>query len=182
MTACFFARSAVLLFSLGLALYYDLKETRIKNFITLPAALTGLALNVYEGGITGLQLSLKGWLMPILALLILYRINVMGAGDIKLFAAIGAIMGLPFTVYCFMFSVYIGGLISVGLLWKRKQFKRRMLQVLNYVKFILVTKQIPVYVSEGDTGSKFIFSAAIVPGAIVQFLLAASWPDQIYRW
>ncbi|ADG83272.1 peptidase A24A prepilin type IV [Thermincola ferriacetica] len=170
-TVCFIGKSLILIIILGLALYYDIREQKIKNFITLPAAVLGLATNLMEGGLTGLLFSIKGWLVPVAVLMVLYRINVMGAGDIKLFAAIGAVMGLPFTAYSFVFSVYTGGVIALVILLKKRVFIRRMQDVCNYFKYIFLTGRLAKYSGDDDKSSKFIFSTAIVPGTMIQYII-----------
>jgi len=161
----------LLLSTLILALYHDIKEQKIKNYVTYSAALLGLTVNVAEHGLDGLVFALIGWFTPIIVLGFWYIANIMGAGDIKLFSAIGAIMGLPFTMYSFTYSVYFGGLIALIILYKRKQFRRRMYRIYEYLCFIAATRKIAPYCAKADNQSKFIFSAAIVPGTIVHLFL-----------
>lgn len=155
---------------LCLSLYHDIREQKIKNVVTLPGAVFGLLINTYERGFDGCIFSLKGWIGPILLLAALHMINAMGGGDIKLFSAIGSIMGLNFALYSITFSVYIGGVIAVGLLLARKQLLSRVYRVLAYLGSMLRTGLIFPYCQKGDTESKFIFSTAIVPGTILQLL------------
>ncbi|WP_418792180.1 A24 family peptidase [Phosphitispora sp. TUW77] len=171
MITLFMVKSFILAVALGTALYFDIRYCRIKNSVTYPAAVGGFLINFAEYGTPGLLFALKGWLIPVLALFVFYYINVMGAGDIKLFAAIGAIMGVSFVMYCFLFSVYIGGIIACGLLIRRKQFMYRMKMVCGYAKTVFLTGGLFPYGIKGDNNSKFIFTAAIVPGTIVNWVL-----------
>lgn len=164
-------KTILLMTALAMALYYDVKEQKIKNFITYPAAMLGLALNMTEHGLAGLGFTLVGWLIPVTVLGLFYVTNIMGAGDIKLFAAIGAIMGLPFTVYSFVYSVFFGGLIALAVLLKRRQFCLRMKRIYEYLCFVAVTRRIQPYCAKNDKQGKFIFSSAIVPGTILHLLL-----------
>lgn len=154
-----------------LSLYFDIRENKIKNFITLPAAMLGIILNTLEKGIDGLLFSITGWVVPVVFLIILYFINVMGAGDIKLYAAIGAIMGMPFVLYSFIFSVYFGGLIAIVLLLKRKEFIYRIKNIVSYFLGLIFSLRIIPYCRKNDTYSKFAFSIAIVPAALLEFIL-----------
>lgn len=164
-------KSLILLTCLSLALYQDIKIQKIKNIVTFPIALTGFAVNFLQWGPVGTLVSLKGWLVPVAVLIVFYYINVMGAGDIKLFAAIGAVMGLRFAMYSFVYSVFAGGVIAVMLLIFRKQFKEKMRRVFDYLKYTLFTGQLSIYSRKGDISSKFIFSTAIVPGTLYQLYL-----------
>lgn len=156
---------------LALALYYDLRQHKIKNFITLPAAVAGCALNLWDQGWLGLVAALQGWLVPVLLLILLYFINVMGAGDIKLFAAIGAIMGLPFALESFAYTVFIGSAIALVLLIRKKEFLGRMAGLSRYIKLTMLSGKLVPYGQKGDTSSKFAFTIAIVPGTLVQLVL-----------
>ncbi len=164
-------KSLLLVAVLVLAMYFDVREKKIKNYITIPAALAGAVINFTEHGAAGLAVSLQGWVIPVLVLFVLYYTNIMGAGDIKLFAAIGSIMGLPFLSYSFLFSVYCGGLVALFILIKRKVFFDRMKRVFSYLKYILLTGQLAAYSAKEDTDSKFIFTTAVVPGTMLQLVL-----------
>jgi len=175
MTGLFTAKTLILAVTLAAALFFDIRYCRIKNAVTYPAAAAGILVNFTEFGAPGALLAVKGWLFPVLVLFVLYYINVMGAGDIKLFAAIGAIMGLPFVVYCFLLSVYIGGVIACWLLIRRGQFRDRMRKLYDYAKTVLFSGRLFPYSVKGDNESKFIFTAAIVPGTVVNWVLVYVW-------
>jgi prepilin peptidase CpaA len=170
-----YLKMALLLVMLGLALYQDVSAHKIKNWLTLTAALAGVALNFVEKGPAGLVMAVQGWLVPVLALMLLYRLNMMGAGDIKLFAAMGSLMGLEFVTLCFIFSVFTGGVIAFVILIREKALAARMIKIIRYFCLMAATGRIMPYVARGDNSSKFIFSAAIVPGAIVQLLITLFW-------
>lgn len=170
----------LLISTLMLALYHDVKEQKIKNYVTYSAAFLGLTSNVAEYGLDGLGSALLGWLTPVIVLGLFYIANIMGAGDIKLFAAIGAIMGLSFTMYSFAYSVYFGGLIALIILYKKKQFRQRMYRIYEYLYFVAATRKIAPYCAKSDNRSKFIFSAAIVPGTILHLFMTLNLNQSEY--
>ncbi len=164
-----FAVKALLLsIVLSLALYYDLKERKIKNLLTFPAAVAGLIINYLDSGSGGLLFAFQGWVCPIVLLFIFYYIKVLGAGDIKLFAAIGAIMGWSFVFYSFIFSVYVGGMIALIILVKRKALQMRFRYFFNYLQAVWVAKNLLLYSTKEDLSAKFSFATAIVPGTMLQ--------------
>lgn len=174
-------KTYLLISTLMLALYHDIREQKIKNYVTYSAAFLGLAVNVAEHGLEGLGSALVGWLIPVLVLGLFYITNIMGAGDIKLFAAIGAVMGLPFTMYSFAYSVYFGGLIALVILYKKKQFRQRMYRIYEYLCFVAATRKMVPYCAKSDNQSKFIFSAAIVPGTILHLLMTLNLNQSEYK-
>lgn len=160
---------------LGAALYYDITKNKVKNMVTLPASLCGLAINTYDQGLDGLWFSIQGCFTPVISLMVFYYINVMGAGDIKLFASIGAVMGLPFVAASFVFSVYIGAVIGAVVLVRKKIFVQTMKHTLVYITYLLSTRKISAYSAKEDKKTKFNFTVAIVPGTLIQLIAALNF-------
>jgi prepilin peptidase CpaA len=107
--------------ALAAATVTDLRARRIPNSVTLPALLLGLALNTALQGMDGGMTSLQGAGLALAALLPLYALRGMGAGDVKLMAAVGALKGPEFLIYTFAWaSIFAGGMALVGLLRSRK--------------------------------------------------------------
>jgi prepilin peptidase CpaA len=99
------------------AAVFDIRSRRIPNWLTLSGVVAGIVLNSF------LDVDRYNWrsaLMGLgLALLIyfpLYLLRGMGAGDVKLMAAIGALVG-PWNWFgIFLLSNVLGGAIAVLLL------------------------------------------------------------------
>jgi prepilin peptidase CpaA len=94
----------------------DLWRFKIYNVLTLPLLLSGLAYHFFVGGTGGLAASLLGAVFGFAVLLLFYVMGGMGAGDVKLMAAVGAWLGLPLIFYVFIASSLAAGLYSVILL------------------------------------------------------------------
>ena len=103
----------VLLMALSIALYFDLKEGRIPNKITVTAAIMGLIYRFMTGGVPGIQGGLLGALIGFLILFIPFLFGGIGGGDVKLLTAIGAIKGAQFVLYTAAAMAIIGGIIGV---------------------------------------------------------------------
>ena len=78
---------------LGVATFTDLRSRRIPNWLVLPFLLAGLALSTWMHGWQGLGQSLGGALLGLVIYGVLFWMGGMGAGDVKLCAAIGAWVG-----------------------------------------------------------------------------------------
>jgi len=103
----------VILFIL-LAAREDLRTRKIPNLITGPAFLLGLAVHLAMGGPNGLLGALVAGVLAGALLLPGWLMKFMGAGDVKLMAAIGAWLGSPrLALYAALFSLVAGGVISI---------------------------------------------------------------------
>ena len=75
------------------AAIWDIRTRRIPNWLTLSGVVLGVALNTFLFEIDGLWFSLKGLGVAFVVYFILYLLHAMGAGDVKLMAAVGAAVG-----------------------------------------------------------------------------------------
>lgn len=110
----------ILVIVLLISLYTDIKSRKILNIITLPTIIFGFVYNFYISGFEGFLFSGKGFLVGLCVLMIPYLLGGMGAGDVKLMAAIGALMGTSFVFYSFIYTALIGGLIGLLLIIKKR--------------------------------------------------------------
>ena len=130
---------------LMLALISDIKTYKIKNNIVYPFIILGLLTCLYSNGLEGVKESFIGILLPILLLFLFYLLRMLGAGDIKLFSAIGAIMGSRFVLYTIIYSILSGGIISLGILIVRRNGRKRLAYLLRYLKVSFSTCTIMPY-------------------------------------
>jgi prepilin peptidase CpaA len=71
----------------------DLRTRTIPNWLTLPLPLCGLLLHGLERGLAGLLFAAVGALVCFLPVYVLFQRNALGGGDVKLFTALGALVG-----------------------------------------------------------------------------------------
>jgi prepilin peptidase CpaA len=109
-------RDVLLMVTLLICLYTDLKKRKIYNAVLLPSLLLGLFLNWLYDGHRGLINSEQGFLLGLGLLLIPFLIGGVGAGDVKLLAVIGGIKGTEFVFLTFLGTGIAGGIIALGIL------------------------------------------------------------------
>ena len=105
---------------------WDLATRRIPNWITVPGAALGLAIQSYYGGWHGTVSSLLGALLGFSLFLLLYFAGGMGAGDVKLAAAVGAFVGAQSFVYVFVVTGLLGGIAAVVLALVRGRLRQTL--------------------------------------------------------
>ncbi len=98
---------------LMLACWQDYHNFRIKNKLVITGALLGIALNTSLSAEMGFLDSLTGLSLGLLLLLPLYLLRIMGAGDVKLLAMVGAFVGQDDIFWVFLYTLIAGGLLAL---------------------------------------------------------------------
>src|SRR5437773_7248019 len=92
---------------------YDLRYRRIPNWLVLVGLVLGFGLNTFLFGVSGLERSALGMGLALLIYFPLYLLRAMGAGDAKLMAAVGAIVGPGNWIVLFMVTAILGGITAL---------------------------------------------------------------------
>ena len=101
------------------AVYSDLRRHRIPNALSGLGIVVGLGLQTAGGGLHGLTSGLLGVTVGLACFAPFYLLRAMGAGDVKLLAAIGAFLGPQGCFYAALASLLAGGLGAIGyVLWR----------------------------------------------------------------
>ncbi|MFO7820345.1 MAG: prepilin peptidase [Halanaerobacter sp.] len=154
-------------------LYFDIKYGIIPNYFIGGLMLAGLIINIYQSGLAGISTSSLGFVVGLFLFLIPFILRGLGAGDVKLVAAIGAVKGARFIFVNALVIAIVGGLISLFLLIKENRLGK-ITQLIN--KFIY---RIPLddLERQGDAQS-FPYGVAIVVGTWSSLLLKVLnlWP------
>lgn len=155
-----------------LALASDIKTYKIKNTIIIVFIAVGLMTNFVFNGLDGMLVSLLAAALPVILLIILFALRMLGAGDIKLFCAVGAISGVEFVLYDMAYSFIAGGVIAIIFMLLKNNFRQRSIYLLNYIKTCILTFSLQPYTDfdNKNDGAKFRFTYAIVCGTIIQML------------
>ena len=156
-----------------LALASDLINYKIKNSITYSFMLAGLIANFVMEGSKGMIFSLQGIMLPAAALIILYIMRLIGAGDIKLLSAVGAVMGAGFVFYAMLYSFICGGVIASLVILIRRNGIERFKYLFSYIKSCIISMELLQYTDFKDMQSagKFHFSIAIASGTVAAFII-----------
>jgi prepilin peptidase CpaA len=120
----------------------DLRSRRIPNWLTVPGLLIGVAANTVLGGWIGLKTSLVGAAVGLALLLPFVLLRSLGAGDWKLAGALGAFVGAGLLVNLLLGSVFVAGLMAVGLVVYKGRI-RQTLRNMGHILISLVTFQLP---------------------------------------
>ncbi len=101
---------------LVIAAFSDIRSHRIPNWLTCSAAVTGIAYYTYTGGWMGLGLSMGGLFLGLALLIGFHLTGGMGAGDVKLMGALGAMLGPAGVFKAWLCSALVGGVYAAAVL------------------------------------------------------------------
>ncbi len=97
----------------------DLATAKIYNHVTYPAAVLGLVMALLSGGPSELLMHAAGLAIGFAPFFIFFLFKGMGGGDVKLMAAVGAIVGYPMIGGALFHTLLVGGVVAVSvMLWK----------------------------------------------------------------
>jgi prepilin peptidase CpaA len=148
------------------AVFTDVREAKIHNAVTVPFAALGLAANIYDKGLGGILFSLGGLALGLSLFFVSALVGrILGAGDCKLFAAVGALQGPAFLLWAIAFSSIIGGVFGLLVaLWRGvlRHSLRRVWQAV-YLKIYL---KMPMDISQSSSNLRLPYAVAILAGTL----------------
>ena len=111
---------------LGTAAIIDMRQRRIPNVVCVATAATGLTLATVGVSSITVASAFTGLAFGFLMMLPGHVFGATGAGDVKLFAAAGTLLGSGRIVKAFLFVAIAGGLLAVVIAARRGRLGRTM--------------------------------------------------------
>lgn len=97
----------------------DAATGRIPNRLTYPAIGFGLLLGAWGGGGSGLLASALGLVAASILFLIAFLLRTAGGGDVKIMAALGALVALPTAVSVLAHALLVGAVMAIlAIVWR----------------------------------------------------------------
>jgi prepilin peptidase CpaA len=145
----------------------DLRTRRIPNLLTLPAAALGILFSMtgYAGQSVGS--ALLGLVLGAVFMLPGYMWGGTGAGDVKLMAAVGSLLGPSLVMRAFLASAVAGGVLAVAVAISRGQFFATVLGAAR-----MIAARTPAPDGPDVDARRFAYGPAIAVGtmlAVVRF-------------
>ena len=144
----------------------DLKVQKVPNLLTYPTMIGAVAYHGFTGGADGLLFSLSGLGIGTAVLFIPYLLGGMGAGDVKLMGASGAVIGMKGVLIASLVTALAGGIYALILLIANLKWSRTTLRnILLWLKLSFLTKQfMPIDTPAGKKRPKLCYAVCIAFG------------------
>ena len=156
----------VLLIVLLAAAVFDVRYRRIPNWLTVGGVLMGIAMNTVIGPpLAGVGFALAGLGVAFGIYVLLYALRAMGAGDVKLMAAVGALVGWERWFGIFFITALIGGVMAFILLVARGRLKTTLFNVGFIITEMAHLR--PAYLAKEELDVKHKKALGLPHGAVI---------------
>jgi prepilin peptidase CpaA len=120
----------------------DLRERKVRNRLNLAILVCGLGWRALSGDLSAVGLGLAGTGVGLLMLFPAFAVRWVGAGDVKLLAALGAWLGPVGTLWAGLIGLAAGGVLSAAIAVAGGAAVRR--EVGRTIAFSMMTMTAPV--------------------------------------
>lgn len=151
----------------GASAFVDLLSRRVPNALTFGIAALGIALAAMH--VTGLSVlaALAGLAIGFVLMLPGHYIGGTGAGDVKLFAAIGTLLGPAGILVAFLYTALAGGVLALVIALRR----RRLRETVERTAVLVRTGGSNVAdIEHVSSDNRFPYAPAIALGALAAAL------------
>lgn len=139
--------------------------------LTFPLAIVALVANVVVGGWVGGLSSGLGLVFGLAFFLLLMLLGAMGPGDVKLMAALGALLGIGNVFWIGLFTAVMGGLLAVLYSLGQGSLPRMANRTWRLVKFIATTGRMPMAEELAASREDYMpYALAIALGVAAQYM------------
>jgi len=153
---------------LGSAAIVDTAQRKIPNSISLGVTASGVVLAASGASGVSVSSSLLGFFVGFLLMLPGHVLGSTGAGDVKLFAAAGAVVGVEQIVPAFLMTAIAGGLLAVFIAWRRG----RLLRTFRLTARLFGLKQeAKADVEASSEHNRFPYGPAIAAGCVLSIVV-----------
>ncbi|MCA1579610.1 MAG: A24 family peptidase [Acidobacteria bacterium] len=152
-------------------IYQDVKYRRIPNLLVLTALVAGIGINSFFGGWNGLGNSLLGFGLGFIPMLLLHIFGAMGAGDVKLSGAVGAILGVSLMPITLVLVAMTGGILAILMTLRAGTILSTMHGVLRIFVGMLPGWEMPRFAMARDRRHTIPYGVAIMVGSLISAAL-----------
>src|SRR6188508_690902 len=147
----------------------DVRSRKIPNLLTFGAAVSGLLFHLVVNGLQGLGMAATGWIVGILLFLPIFLLRGMGAGDVKLLAALGAWLGPMQTVWLALFASIAGGVLALVVATSTGYLRTTFRNIGNMLLYWYIAgpRPVPDQTLERSGSPRLAYAIPILVGTVI---------------
>lgn len=158
----------ILLVPIAMAvIYFDVRYRRIPNVIVLSTLTVGIVINTAVGSWTGLLGSAEGFAMAFVPMFLMHLFGAMGAGDVKLSGAVGALLGIKLVPLALIIIVMMGAVLAIYSMVRSGRVFSTLHGVLRIFVGIMPGWEMPRFAMPPDRRHTIPYGVAIVLGSLI---------------
>jgi prepilin peptidase CpaA len=153
----------------ALACATDLRSARIPNILTFGAILAGVLFHALAPNGSGVAAAALGLVAGLLVFFPIFALGALGAGDVKLMAALGTWIGWQPVLTVALYGAVAGGVLAVVLAMWRGYLRKALQNIGALVKYWAVVgiKPLPELTLEAGAGLRLPYAVPIMVGLVV---------------
>jgi prepilin peptidase CpaA len=146
----------------------DIRVRRIPNEIT--ATMTGIGVGLAAAGVSGFPIwgAAAGFALGFVLMMPGFLLGATGAGDVKLMAAVGALLGPATVVTAFLLTAIAGGVLAVAIAVQRRRLGATLA---GTGRFIAAPSSAKQEIRAASVASRFAYAPAIAIGSLMAGLI-----------
>jgi len=147
--------------------YYDVRYRRIPNVLVLSLLIGGFTINISFGGLNGALTSVEGLALAFLPMFLIHMFGAMGAGDVKLFGAVGSVIGVSMVPLTFVVVVMLGAVLAIYTMLRSGTMFSTLHGVLRIFVGIMPGWEMPRFAIPPDRKHTIPYGVAIMLGSLL---------------
>ena len=148
-------------------IYYDVRYRRIPNVLVLGLLIGGLTINITFGGFNGALTSVEGFALAFLPMFLIHVFGAMGAGDVKLFGAVGSVIGVSMVPLTFVVVVMLGAVLAIYTMLRSGTMFSTLHGVVRIFVGIMPGWEMPRFAIPPDRKHTIPYGVAIMLGSLL---------------
>jgi prepilin peptidase CpaA len=156
------------------AVVMDIRSYRIPNLLTVPAMVCGLVIHFAVNGPQGLIMSLAGLVLGMIMFLAFYATGGMGAGDVKLMAAVGSFLGPLGALHAGVMTMLLGGFYAATTMVAKYGLRDSLRRMWTLLTTLTLPEQLSGSPAEVQRQYQLHYALAIGLGTVLSQMILVS--------
>jgi prepilin peptidase CpaA len=148
-------------------IYFDVKYRRIPNVIVVSTLVAGVIINSTIGSWSGMLGSAEGFALAFVPMFLMHLFGAMGAGDVKLSGAVGAVLGVTMVPLALIIIVMIGAVLAIYSMIRSGRVFSTLHGVLRIFVGIMPGWEMPRFAMPPDRRHTIPYGVAIMLGSLI---------------
>lgn len=148
-------------------IYFDVRYRRIPNVIVISTLVAGVIINSAIGSWSGMLGSAEGFALAFVPMFLMHLFGAMGAGDVKLSGAVGAVLGVTMVPLALIIIVMMGAVLAIYSMIRSGRVFTTLHGVLRIFVGIMPGWEMPRFAMPPDRRHTIPYGVAIMIGSLI---------------